>query len=256
MKSEKELMSIKLVEPGEILPVIELHKSVFSPDFISRTIYASPKVEYYLSNLIKYPMLQREHFILGWFEDGDLKGYCHFRALSDSWHLNYVVILPGYQRLGIGKNLWVAGTEEGYQRGFRQVTLDVSQTNVQAMNWYKRQGLQIVEEHWIYEKQISKIIEPISEEKSKVSLGGWEAAEAWQSLYGFSKFHLNYAQRAWFVGRLGTYFRIFETIPSIIESTLALIDADRKLLFILSTPSQETDFEFIECSYRMQGEIV
>lgn len=256
MRSEEKLKSIKLIESDDINYIVELHKSVFPIDFISRTIYASSKVECYLSNLIKFSSLQREHYILGWFENKNLIGYCHFRVVSGNWHLDYIAVLPAYQHLGVGKKLWLAGIEEGDRRGFSQVTLDVSQTNPQALNWYQQQGLQIVQKTWVYEKQLSRKSEVVPVELLDVSLDGWEAAEAWQSLYGFSQFYLGYKQRTWTIGRLGSYFRIFEKIPSIIESVLTLIDSERKLLLILSEPCQEIDFGFIDCSYRMQGELV
>lgn len=249
-------MSIKLIELGEVHHVVEIHKSAFSLDFISRTIFSSPKVGCYLSNLIKYPRLQREHFIVGWLEDGNLKGYCHFRVMTNSWHLNYIAVSPSYQQQGIGKKLWFAGMEEGYRRGYRKVTLDVSHTNVQALKWYQQEGLSITEENWIYHKHISKTIDLISHEESGVSLDGWEVAEAWQSLYGFSTFRLGYAQKTWTIGRLGTYFRVQEMMPLLIESVLGLVDPNRKLLFVLPELSQSSDLDFIERSYRMQGDMI
>jgi GNAT superfamily N-acetyltransferase len=182
-------------------------------------------------------------------------GYAHYRALPDSWHLNNIAILPTYQGCGIGRTLWNGFLEMGQERGFKQLSLDAERDNQQALAWYQRMGLRITETVRIYEKSLSgKAVSHHTVET--VQLLDWEAAEAWQETYGFSRFRLAYQGRTWPVERLGEhYFRVRQPLPAILESVLSDIDSSRSLLIVSPQLIHSAGLKEIGVSFRMVGQL-
>jgi hypothetical protein len=189
--------------------------------------------------------------------DGEtLVGYAHYRALPDSWHLNNIAILPTYQGCGIGRTLWNCFLETGQERGFQQLSLDTERDNQKALAWYQRLGLCITETSRIYEKSISgKALSHHTTET--VQLLDWEAAEAWQEAYGFSRFRLAYQGRTWPVERLGQrYFRVRQPLPAVLESVLSEMDSSRSLLIVSRQLIHSAELKEVGVSFRMIGQVI
>ena len=241
---------------GSLIPqVIQLHRAVFQPDLVACTIYACQGVDRYLANLIAYPQFQQEHVWWGAWKGNDLAGYAHFRALPDSWHLNNIAVLPSSQGQGIGRLLWSRFYETARQRRFQRVTLDVESDNQPAIDWYHRQGLQVTSAVWRYEKRINPDVH-LAETQLCPRLVGWEQAEAWQSLYGFSHFQIQSEDQIWSIGRIGErYFTMSQPPPAEIGSALSQIDSSRYLLILSTEPLSEPGFRMLGKSLRMSGEL-
>lgn len=243
------------IQPDECHRMVALHHTVFSADQVAHTIYASPHVDRYLANLVAFPQLQREHVFWGVWDGEALVGYAHFRALSESYHLNYTAVLPTYQGCGIGRMLWARFIEMGRQQGYNQVSLTVEHDNQRAMDWYQRQGLRVMETVWRYEKNIDGAVVPPHEAET-VRLLDWEQSEAWQLAYEFSQFRLVHQERVWTIERLGKhYFRVRQLLPAVLEGTLSEIDPTRRLLILSSEPIQGANLEEVGASFRMQSKL-
>ncbi|MDQ3928925.1 MAG: GNAT family N-acetyltransferase [Chloroflexota bacterium] len=247
-------ISYRPIQAHECEKVADLHKRTFPPDAVKRTIYASTRISRYLQNLVSYPDLQGDHFLLGAWHDRNLVGYAHFRALPASWHLNYIAVLPAYQGRGVGHELWKRFVEAGKQRGCGRLSLDVEHDNLRALDWYRRRHMAVVATTRTYET----FLEPSGESPAgAVKLLDWEAAEAWQASYGFSRFQLLCRGKTWSIGRIGdSYFRASEALQPVLESALAAIDAGRCLLVATPEELKEQRFREVEVALRMEGEVI
>ncbi len=238
--------------------IVELHQSVFPQEKVLRTIYASPGISRYLANLMALAELRHEHVFWGAWVGNDLVGYIHIREVADTLHLNYIAVAPAFRGKGIGSHMWKYLLLAAKNNGHKQVSLHVEEDNSIALDWYKRQGLQIVGETRLYEKDSSmgSYGTPHMVRAGGVELADWEAAEACQALYGFSQFRLIVNARTYIIGRLANrYFQLQEEVPVEIESVLHYIDAKRHIL-LLSPITVETDaYKKIVTTFNMKGTI-
>jgi GNAT superfamily N-acetyltransferase len=245
--------------------VIELHRTVFPPQQVNCTIYAAPGVDRYLASLVAFPEMQPEHQIWCAWRANELAGCAHFRLLPDSWHLNNITVLPALQGLGIGRRLWSCFLETARRRRLSRISLHVESDNSLAIEWYRREGLQVTGEVWRYEKNLPPG-PGIPSKTCSFRLENWEQAEAWQTAYGFSQFRLElrpnhsfthrdrYQEETWNIGRLGEhYFRVTQGIPPAVEAALARIDPARRLLILSPAPLEDPETRVLGKSLRMEG---
>lgn len=244
-------ITFRPVRADECSDVVRLHRDVFHPSRVARTIYGTAHVDRYLANLIAFHNLQQEHVIWGAWDGQVLVGYAHCRGLPESWHLNNVAVLPSHQGLGIGRALWARFLEGGERAGYRRFSLDVEHDNVRALNWYQKQGFRATHRVWMYERDITATPLP-PEDAGNARLLDWEKSEAWQAVYGFSEFRLACDGQVWTVGRLGKrYFRVSGRPPLLVERILAGIDPSRRLLIQTSEALLDERLEKSGSSIRM-----
>ncbi|NLG98798.1 MAG: GNAT family N-acetyltransferase [Chloroflexi bacterium] len=252
-KTRSAEIVLQHIQPHQFSQVIRLHRAVFPPEQVARTIYACKGIDRYLASLVAFPRLQREHVLIGAWKQKELIGYAHFRALADSWHLNNIAVHDAYQGQGVGSRLWHEFVESARGRKFRQVTLDVESSNRSAVDWYQRKGLTTVAAVWRYEKVLSSSRE-LEEGERSPQLSGWDQAEAWQAVYGFSQFQLHWEGRDWVIGRIGSsYFKTIGLLPAVVESALCHIDPSRHLLIFSGKPLDNRAFIPLGKSLRMSG---
>lgn len=249
--------SIKIspISASECKQVVQLHRSAFSHGQRKYTIFESAGVESYLSSLVRFADLRDDHQLVAAWDGNRLVGYSHFRALPDSWHLNYIVVTSAYQGQGIGGILWRHWIDVGRQRGYTKLSLDVDQENNDVIAWYRRQGLRITETTWTYEKSLKPASAAV-EEIAAVRLLDWEQAEASQHTYGFSQFRLHYRGNIWTIGQLGQdYFRVTQQLPEALESVLAKMDPHRRMLLVSSQVVEGNPSRLVAVHFRMQGQV-
>lgn len=239
----------RAVRSWECEHVVTVFHDTFPQDYIERTIYTSSGIGRYLSNLVTFPNLQTDHLILGAWDANSIVGFFHGRTLSSVWHLNYIVVLPAYQSTGIGKFLFSQWMNFGKQRGYTAFSLDVEMENQRVRDWYSRLGFEVSETSIIYRKSRSDKQQALDDE---IRIIGWEAAEAWQSLYGFSQFSLTSKDHQWVIGRLGEKaYRTSEFLPLSIEHALWMIEPRNYLYIFSDSPSILPDYSEIAQVYRM-----
>lgn len=232
--------------------LVELHRAAFPAGQVACTIFAGKGVDRYLANLVAYPALQPDHELWGAWDGDRLLGYAHCRALAGSWHLNQIAVLPAAQGHGVGRLLWGRFVQSGRERSCPLLSLDVETGNTLAIEWYRRQGLQKDGTTWRWELPLRQ--DRTSPPNGQISLSGWEQAQAWQEMYGFSQFSLSCGEQTWTVGRLGDrYFRIDRPLPEAVSAALADLDPDRRLLLFTREPLADPSGQQLGSSLHMAG---
>ncbi len=240
------------VQPAECRQVAELHRQVFPPEHTALTVFASPCVDQYLASLIAYPHYQVEHHLVGAWHDSRLVAYAHFRAVAQAWHLNNIAVSADHQGQAIGRVLWEQFVSAGRQRGYKAMSLDVVAGNDRAAAWYQRRGLSVVRTTWWYESELA----PGPVPPGAIQLLDWEAAQAWQSAYGFSSFRLVGQDAVWTIGRLGEhYFRCAQPCSAEVQAVLAELDPARRLLVAAEQPMADATRREVGVSQRMEGQL-
>lgn len=75
-------------------------------------------------------------------DDGTLRGYVMARVFeSESQLLDFAVAEDGR---GLGRTLWAALAQAAHARGCGKITLEVSEKNMRAQQFYRRAGAQVV----------------------------------------------------------------------------------------------------------------
>ncbi|HEX9988549.1 MAG TPA: GNAT family N-acetyltransferase [Chloroflexia bacterium] len=251
-----DCITYRRLQPSDVPLAVNLHQAAFPPEQVARTIYGAPGIARYLANLISFPEMGADHLLWGAWAGETLAGYAHLRGIDEAWHLNNIVVSPAYQGRGIGSQLWRYWVETWIERGYRRLSLDVDSENQMALDWYRRQGLEVVRTTTTYERVPGERIAPDRGILAEIELVGWEGAEAWHSLYGFSHFQLRCGETTWTVGRLGnSYFRLEGQIPPEIEMALAYVDPQRRLLVLSPVPIQAEGYQQASVSFRMEGSV-
>lgn len=244
---------VERLEKGWGGEIVRLHRSAFPQEAVELTILGCEGVSDYFESLLAFPEVQAEHLFLGAAGDGRLIGYAHFRRLPESWHLNYVVVAPERAGTGIGTVLLDGWADEARRRERFKLSLDVESGNTLALEWYCRRGFREIARKWTCRRPLWT-----SDDGSgfRIELVGWDAAEAWQTSYGFSSFGLCCEGKTWALGRLGEgFFRAFERLPSWLEPVLARLCPGRELLTILDTPAYEGAGQLVSESVHMEMDL-
>lgn len=233
--------------PHDCPSAVSILRTTLGPESLSRSIYGSERVDRYLASLVSYPLWQRDHVLYGVWRSGVLVGMAHFKDIAASWHLNNIAIDPSSQGNGLGRSLVRMWFESGEKGGRRNLTLDVEENNLRALEWYMRLGFSVESRRGSYEKPL-KSHSGVAE---GILLVNWESAEAWQSAYGFSTFVLQCGQEGWRIGRIGEkYFRVLAEPSQMVESFLYLIDPGRRLLLESDkTPKNE---DWMKCGVTLR----
>ena len=241
------MLSYRAIEPQDCVALVELHHRAFDDGENGTTVFLSPRVKYYLQQLASVARRQNEYFLYGALYGGKLIGYVWGKALQKTWHLNYLAVASEFQGKGIGRALYEQWLETGKQKGYREYSLDVSEQNRQAFDWYRRLGWQLASTTYCYIRQLSA---SPGWDASNMRIRGWEAAQAWQHCYGFSEFYVVDQQKQWKIGRLAEeYFRINDPPPAVVEWLLRELDPARKLL--LFVPDEISGSLPVKISHRL-----
>lgn len=196
--------------------VCEVHRAAFPPEHIARSIFCSPGVGNYLSDILSAAETTyeagREHEFVGAFVEGRLVGYAHLRQLAGSWHLNQVAVHPEYQGHGVGRRLVEIWYQRGQQRGCSLLSLDVDAENLRAFKWYQRLGFQIVSSLALYESSVTSDDHFPPRQTDDILLN-WEEAMETKQRYGFAILRFAFQGRTYDVGWLGSFLKLRTAVP-------------------------------------------
>lgn len=243
------------IRPSDCSEVARLHLAVFPASDIRYTIYGCEGITRYLQALTRLEGIRTADVLLGAWEGDILVGYAHCKALTDTWHLNYIAVRPEYRGHKIGKELMRRWVKMGKGRSYKEVSLDVAHDNDQAIAWYRRSGLVETERQHIYSTTVTA---PVSGQINTEGLEvmDWESAEAWQIAYGFSRFRVRYGEQCWTVGRLGNeFFRVTQRLEPPLEKALFQLDASRQVLVASSYEIPNPSYKKVGSSIRMCGNL-
>jgi ribosomal protein S18 acetylase RimI-like enzyme len=236
--------------------VIALHRRAFSESELRYSIYSAMGITRYLENLTRFPGRRSQNLLMGAWDGDLLAGYAHYKALPDSWHLNYVAVDAQYRGRNVGGELVRRWLHTGKERGYKELSLDVAPTNTMAVDWYRRIGLKEVStQHTHIFTERSQPADPF--DMDSVEVHDWENAQAWQAVYGFSQFRVACRERYWeetTVGRLGDdYFRVPNRPASALVGFLHQLDASRTLLVTSPVPLTEIGSAEVFSTIRMRA---
>lgn len=77
--------------------------------------------------------------------DGEIKGYALADCVADELHITNIAVDPQYQHQSIGKSLLSALEKIGRERDCIYAYLEVRVNNINAINFYKKFGYQILQ---------------------------------------------------------------------------------------------------------------
>ena len=120
---------IREVEEKDYLLLKELYKEVFDTDISFNEEFNYKKV---------------------YVEDNAIIGFIDYSIIYDRVEINYIYVLDAYQRNGIATKL--LNNIENSLKDVINITLEVNETNEKAINFYKKNGFEIVSKREKYYK--------------------------------------------------------------------------------------------------------
>ena len=219
------------VRPSDVSKVVNLHRSVYSAEYLRQTIFYSPYVARYLKALISYPDLQHDHQLVGVWKGRKLIAYAHYRILERSFHLNQLVVHPSYQGKGIGRWLVEEWERRAKDLGQTVLSLDVSENNTRAYNWYFKMGFAVASKRYLYEQKV--VSNDSVEEVENVQLLDWENTLAWYKTFAIANIRLKYESNVWETGWIHKALFMKVNTPEILRPILLRLARQPIWLFLI-----------------------
>ncbi len=96
-------------------------------------------------NINHYGKIIAEGFSFGAYENKELKGFilCEERKWNNTLYIENLLVSESQRGKGIGKLLINKVIEVSHQNNFRHIELETQNTNVPAIEFYKKQGFEI-----------------------------------------------------------------------------------------------------------------
>lgn len=96
-------------------------------------------------NIHHYKKIIAEGFSFCAYEDNELAGFilCETRKWNNTLYIENLFVSESFRRKGIGKLLIKKVIELSRQKNFRHLELETQNTNVPAIEFYKKQGFEI-----------------------------------------------------------------------------------------------------------------
>ncbi|MBI5034851.1 MAG: GNAT family N-acetyltransferase [Chloroflexi bacterium] len=174
---------IRPARPNDAAAIYALMQAVFGASYLLYTIYQSPKAVAYLRELLTEDSARSLHTFVLVEQGTQLLGYYHAMSRGEEFFLNYIAVSPHFQHCRLGERLLLDFERYGAWRGSRSLSLDVFESNTNALQWYLRQGYRVQKSSFL-----SRII-PASVSGSGLVFepGDWAQARSEEQLRGFSK---------------------------------------------------------------------
>ena len=128
--------------PGAGDAIVRLHRRAFSSEELQYTIFASPRIEALIEDLLK----DDQQLFIGAVHGRDLVGYAQIRRLESGPHLNNIAVDPELQGQGVGDELLSRVVDRAIGLGGGQLTLHVNNEHPRTKDWYGERGFKAVSE--------------------------------------------------------------------------------------------------------------
>ena len=229
-------IELRPIRPSDVSSIVRLHKQVFPREYLRHTIFYSPRVDKYLVALVSHPDLQQDHQLVGAWKGKRLVGYAHYRILENSFHLNQLVVHPAYQGRGIGRCLVEEWKKRAEDLGQYMLSLDVSEKNGRACDWYCTMGFEPVSRTYIYQCKATKFKTQLAEKTKaddKICVLKWEETAAWYRAFRIANIQLKYQNHIWKIGWIHKALFLKEELPKALVPILLHLTQGAKWLFLL-----------------------
>ena len=242
---------IRVFERGELSQLLRIFAEALPRDQLSRSIYAAPRVEAFLSRLLDHPTFRAYEQLWGveWGNKGFV-GAAHTRLIGDCHHLNNYAVLPSFQRQGLGSRMMSHWESLARLQHVRRLSLDVTLENDGARRHYARFGF--VDETRSYEYRLEGA--PDLPDATSVHLIDWPLASASFEAYGFGRFVLALGQERYSVDLRVGEFRLGSCDGRLLAALQAM-DPERGILVRTSEPLENPAWAYTGTILHMTKEM-
>ena len=78
------------------------------------------------------------------YDDKNIKGLMYFEEIYERVDIDYIIVSNNYRRQGIGSKLLEYLIDYCKKKNISNITLEVNENNIPAINLYKKYGFEIV----------------------------------------------------------------------------------------------------------------
>jgi len=226
--------------PADAGQIVHVMRQGYDPAWLDVMLYGCEGVEHHVEAQIRLGRASQYRYKVH-RQDGRIVGVAEFRIHGKTLELNNIVVLPSGQGGGVGRTLLREMVGEAMQQGRRTLCLDVLESNVRAMDWYTRLGLETTSGLGYWRGTLPRAASPDS-----FVIPDLPQADAVHARFGFSEFTVEGQERSVRVGRLGMrYFRLLgwqSASDRSLTAFLGALDPGRRLLAIIdsSSPGEPT----------------
>jgi ribosomal protein S18 acetylase RimI-like enzyme len=238
--------------PEDAGQIVHVMRQGYDPAWLDVMLYGCEGVEHHVEAQIRLGQASQYRYRVQ-RQAGEIVGVAEFRFLGKTLSLNNIVVLPAGQGAGVGRTLLREMVREAKQQGRTTLSLDVLETNVRAMDWYRRLGLETTSarSYWLGTL-------PRAASSDSFVIPDLPQADAVHARFGFSEFSVEGQERTVRVGRLGMrYFRLLGRQTAGDRDLLAFLGAlepERKLLAILDgARAEDPAWHLAAVAKRMSG---
>ena len=155
---KKEIQIKRQNDSTYLTDLVLMHQEIFEDtELYGKLIYFDIAFRNYFKSVLK----NKGHYVYGIFAENKIQGFIHFRTFDNVLFLNNIFLSKYIRGNGIGTYVLnkVLNMSFVSENNFKQLTLDVLESNFRAKKWYEKIGLlQESIESWYYvKKSIPKI---------------------------------------------------------------------------------------------------
>lgn len=154
----KEIQIKRQNDSTYLTDLVLMHQEIFEDtELYGKLIYFDMAFSNYFRSVLK----NKDHYVYGIFAENTIQGFIHFRKFDNVLFLNNIFLSKYIRGNGIGTYVLnkVLNMPFVSENNFKQLTLDVLESNPRAKKWYEKIGfIQESIEPWYYvKKSIPKI---------------------------------------------------------------------------------------------------
>ncbi|BCR05789.1 hypothetical protein DESUT3_28580 [Desulfuromonas versatilis] len=225
-------VEVRFAQVRDVGAVCSLALRSFGAELTDRLIYGSGGFPFYMREQLEVPGGFSDTRYLVAASGGEMAGFAEILCRPPQLFLNYICADKQKNIKGLGSLLLYRSLQTLGAGNCRSLLLDVFDSNVKAVSWYRALGFEETGRHTWWAISLPECPPDVSGYLCQLP-----QAMACQRRFGFSRFQVRTAGQVYEVGMLGDrWFRI--TSPEILEDGDALgllrrLDPGRRLLAIL-----------------------
>jgi len=239
MTLTRDLYAIRRAQPRDRFEIFAIKTAAFGENYLLYTIFQTPLAATYLEQLITTQAEEKGDQIFVVDQRGAILGYYHAVERETDFFLNYIAVAGIARSSGLGQALLMHFETTGQTCGYRQLGLDVFESNQWVSSWYQRHGyaLQSVSFH------VRLKIGTLQGEGNlwQCEQKAWAEAIEEEKTRGFSKVDCNWGQGRLTLGLIAT--RICKllrydgiSLDEAVSAIMCRFNQEREILILSSLP--------------------